>query len=332
MNLLTTQIYTYLTILLSGKFDLSTVSKYSKFLDFKVAYNKEYDTFEQAGKAFDNFILNLEKFEKHDSAALGYDIGITQFADMSSSDFENFKGRGCFAKSVMTKGCESFQPSSNVLPESVDWRGENAVTDVKNQGQCGSCWSFSATGAMEGAWAVKTGELVSLSEQQLVDCSGGYGNMACNGGLMDSAFEYVIDHGICTEDEIPYTASKGVCNECSTPEVKLSTCVDVTPRNQLHLKQAVAKGPVSVAIEADTSVFQHYTGGVISSSMCGTNLDHGVLVVGYGTESDGTDYWIVKNSWGETWGENGYVKIARSDSENDSGICGIAMQPSYPVC
>jgi len=182
---------------------------------------------------------------------------------------------------------------------------------------------------MEGDWAIKTGKFISLSEQQLIDCSTLYGNNGCSGGLMESAFEYAIDKGMCSESESPYKSIGGQCSECNK-EAHFSGCVNVTPKNQLHLKEAVANGPVSVAIEADTLVFQFYKSGVINDVKCGTNLDHGVLVVGYGTENH-NDYWIVKNSWGPGWGDKGYVKIARSNSTNDAGICGIALQPSYVV-
>ena len=184
---------------------------------------------------------------------------------------------------------------------------------------------------MEGAWAVHSGDLVSIAEQQLVDCSTDYGNNGCNGGLMDLAFDYAIDHGMCAEADVPYSAKDGgACPLCDTV-VTISKCVDVTPNNQLHLKEAVSIGPVSIAIEADARVFQLYRKGIISSTGCGTNLDHGVLIVGYGSE-DGSDYWIVKNSWGDGWGEDGYLRIARNDLTDDKGICGIAMQPSQPVC
>jgi C1A family cysteine protease len=340
MNLFLSQLYIIFAALSNGTidslFNIQFSQKVAKFIDFAQKYNKEYNSIEQAENSLKNFIENLDVFENHDVKKHGYSIGITKFADMSSEQFNEYKGTGCFYKNdvshYLTKGCSSFTSSKSDLPDSVDWRDKGVVTPVKDQGQCGSCWSFSATGAMEGAWAVKTGELTSLSEQQLVDCSGKYGNMGCNGGLMDSAFDYVIDNGICTEDDIPYKAVGSTCKSCSKSAIKLSSCIDVTPQNQIHLKEAVSNGPVSIAIEADTSIFQHYTGGVISSNLCGTNLDHGVLIVGYGTENDGTMYWLVKNSWGESWGENGYIKIARSESENDPGICGIALQPSYPVC
>ena len=308
------------------------MDRFVKFNDFMVEHNKVYDNFNDMVTSFGKFWDNMDLIDAHDSDATGWTMGVTKFADMTSEEFTKIYKKGGYADfGSMLGGCSKYEPMSSVLPESVDWRAEGAVTNVKDQGQCGSCWSFSATGAMEGAHFVATSNLVSLSEQQLVDCSGKYGNNGCNGGLMESAFSYAVDNGMCTEDEIPYTATDGnTCGKCSSPSAKFSGCVSVTPSNQLHLKEAVSRGPVSIAIEADTFTFQHYTGGVLTSNMCGTNLDHGVLVVGYGTE-DETPYWIVKNSWGTGWGENGYIRIARSESENDDGVCGIAMQPAYPI-
>lgn len=208
------------------------------------------------------------------------------------------------------------------------------MTPVKNQGQCGSCWSFSASGAMEGAWAIRTNDIVSISEQQLVDCSKKYGNLGCKGGLMDNAFQYAINTGMCSEESYPYTSgvtqSGGSCQSCK-PVVTINACADVPPNNQVALKEAVALvGPVSIALDAETKLFQSYKNGVITSDSCGTTLDHGVLIVGYG-EEDGVKYWLVKNSWGASWGDDGYIKIERSESTNDAGICGIAMQPSFPI-
>ena len=159
-----------------------------------------------------------------------------------------------------------------------------------------------------------------------------YGNFGCNGGLMDSAFEYAIDNGMCLYESAPYEMETGKCSDVSGCEkvAFFEYCVDVTPDNQMHLKEALTYAPVSIAIEADTRVFQFYSGGIITSDSCGTNLDHGVLVVGYG-EDEGTMYWTVKNSWGSSWGESGYVRIERSESTDDEGVCGIAMQPSYIV-
>ncbi|NDB53144.1 MAG: hypothetical protein EB025_03600 [Chitinophagaceae bacterium] len=235
---------------------------------------------------------------------------------------------------VGSTSCKSFSSTASGAPSSIDWRAKGAVTSVKDQGQCGSCWTFSATGAIEGAWAIAKGKLIDFSEEELVECAGlKYGSMGCNGGQMDGAFKYVIENGQCTLSSYPYTSGTGQSGSCKTsctPVATLSSCSDVTPNDQISLKGAVAKQPVSIAIEADTRYFQSYSSGILDSTSCGTNLDHGVLIVGYG-EQNGMKYWNVKNSWSSSWGDNGYVKILRSDSTNDKGICGIAMQPSFPT-
>jgi len=236
---------------------------------------------------------------------------------------------GCTFKRNIFSKCSKFDDLefNTVIPESIDWRDYGMVTNVKNQGNCGSCWSFSSTGAMESEYAIKTGKLINLSEQELIDCIRLEG---CNGGEMEDAFLYVMDNRLCSDAEIPYEAQDDTCGEC-LDGIKIDDCVEVPSGNETALKMAVSRGPVSVAIEADTLTFQTYKGGILDSSKCGTNLDHGVLVVGYG-EEDGVNYWIVKNSWGEDWGENGYVRIKRSTSgEIQDGTCGIALQASYPV-
>jgi C1A family cysteine protease len=304
----------------------ATDHHWSSFQDFAYRFNKRYTNIVEFHKHFEIFKENMDYVVRENSKDHSYTLGVTPFADLTQDEFSLHLG---FSKPPRFETCDKFSTTGMTVPASVDWRSDDAVTPVKDQGQCGSCWSFSATGAMEGAWSIAKGGLVSLSEQQLVDCSSKYGNHGCNGGLMDGAFEYAIDNGMCAEEEYPYTAAGGDCQSCDV-SVTMTGCVDVTPNNQIDLTEAVATGPVSVAIEADTLTFQMYTGGVLTSSACGTSLDHGVLVVGYGEESN-TPFWLVKNSWGPSWGEDGYVKIERSSSTNDKGICGIAMQPSYPV-
>jgi len=216
-------------------------------------------------------------------------------------------------------------------PTSVDWRKQGAVTPVKNQGQCGSCWSFSATGSTEGATFLKKGNLPSLSEQNLVDCSTAQGNQGCNGGLMDQAFQYIISNrGIDTEASYPYTATgPNACQyNAANSAATLTSFQDVASGNENALQAAVAQQPTSVAIDASQQSFQLYSGGVYNEPACSsTQLDHGVLAVGYGADASNTAYWIVKNSWGASWGLQGYILMSR----NLNNQCGIATAASYPI-
>jgi C1A family cysteine protease len=227
-------------------------------------------------------------------------------------------------------------PSNHLqLPDFVDWRVLGAVTEVKNQGACGACWAFSTTGALEGARFIRTGELVSLSEQNLLDCD--HEDLACNGGLMDNAFKFdEKSGGLCSEADYPYLARTD--NECNTncTDVEgsiVKTFIDVPVGDEKALLAAIAMQPVSVAIEGSSFAFQFYKTGVIADDSCGRNgdVDHGVLAVGYGTDLDTQEpYFLVKNSWGPTWGDEGFVKIGRK-TKNEFGICSILKMASFPV-
>lgn len=302
------------------------------FVQWAKEHNKVY-AHDEFFHRFGVFKSNLEIIRAHndeyEAGKHSFFLGMNEHGDLTGEEFKN-KLFGYTPRSrSYIRSLNEERLSNTTLPDSVDWVSKGAVTPVKNQQQCGSCWAFSTTGSTEGAHFLKTGKLVSLSEQQLVDCSGAEGNMGCQGGLMDNGFEYIIkNNGLCSESEYPYTASQGTCQTSCQVQATISSYKDVPHNDENALKAAAAQQPVSVAIEADKSSFQFYSGGVYDSSDCGTQLDHGVLVVGYGVDS-GKKFWKVKNSWGATWGEQGYIRLARDTSS--TGLCGIAMEPSYPV-
>jgi len=258
-------------------------------------------------------------------------LGMNAFGDLSHEEFKATYATGYRSIKNTVHRARNAPVKTNVKPHvhatTVDWTKKGAVTPVKNQLQCGSCWAFSATGSMEGAWQIAKGKLLSLSEQELVDCSNAQGNQGCNGGLMDNAFQYVIANGgITDEASYPYVAMNQDCASTGKNNVvMISSFKDVTQGDEKALQMAVDMGPTSVAIEADQQCFQFYSSGILTDSSCGTQLDHGVLAVGYGTQ-DGTDFWKVKNSWGTGWGMDGYILMGRGINE-----CGIATEPSYPV-
>jgi C1A family cysteine protease len=316
------------------------MARFDKWInEFKVRIEnqKKYYELYEKWESNDHFIEDVN-FRN-----LTYKLGHNQFSGMDSNDFRKYLGYSNLESSnLRRRKTSTLDQQINVydLPSSINWVEKGAVTPVKDQGQCGSCWSFSTTGALEGAYYNKYGNLQSFSEQQLVDCDNfknGGRDHGCNGGLMDNAFAWISKNGgLCIENDYPYisgnTETSGTCKQsCETvSDSKIVSFVDVTTSSDLDMMQAIASQPVSIAIEADQREFQLYKSGVFTAT-CGTNLDHGVLVVGYGSD-DGSDYYLVKNSWGESWGQDGYILLGRgSQYNNGDGQCGLLLQGSYPI-
>lgn len=300
------------------------------FDDWTIQHGKAYAPTE---RDYRNFVYNtnVAHILSHNAGNSSWTMAVNKFADLTGEEFSaKFTGGLLHKRPGAAKRLRV--QNTTALPTSVDWEAKGAVTAVKNQEQCGSCWAFSTTGSVEGAWFLSNGTLPSLSEQQLVDCSVPEGNQGCNGGLMDQAFQYIIDNkGITTEDAYTYTATgPNTCESAGKPvAATLSGFKDVAVGSETALLTAIAQQPVSVAVEADQSVFQFYSGGVMDSA-CGTALDHGVLAVGYGTDG-GKDYYKVKNSWGADWGMKGYILLGRGAAFNPNGQCGVQQMASYPV-
>ncbi|XP_010448692.1 PREDICTED: probable cysteine protease RDL6 [Camelina sativa] len=283
-------------------------------------------------RRFQNFKDNLRFIDQHNAKNLSYRLGLTQFADLTVQEYQDlFPGRPIQKQRPLRISRRYVPLAGDQLPESVDWRQQGAVSEIKDQGNCNSCWAFSAVAAVEGINKIVTGELISLSEQELVDCN--VDNHGCNGGgLMDKAFQFLINNnGLDSELDYPYQAVQGYCSRKQSTSNKIITInsyEDVPANDEISLQKAVAHQPVSVGVDKKSQEFMLYKSGIFTGP-CGTDLDHAVVIVGYGSEN-GQDYWIVRNSWGTVWGEAGYAKIARN-FVNPTGLCGIAMVASYPI-
>ncbi|NXC92296.1 CATS protein, partial [Cercotrichas coryphoeus] len=302
---------------------------------WKKTYGKEYRP--QVGMDEDSlrrltweknlWLVTLHNLE-HSLGLRSYTLGMNHLGDMTSEEVAaSLTGLQLRPRPRRNSGFASRRLGD--IPEALDWRDKGCVTSVKNQGACGSCWAFSAVGALEAQVKLKTGNLVSLSAQNLVDCSGMYGNKGCAGGFMTEAFQYIIDNGgIESEESYPYTAQNGTCRyNASARAASCSRFLELPEGDEAALREAVATvGPVAVAIDATRPSFFLYHSGVFDDPQCSQEVNHGVLVVGYGS-LENKEYWLVKNSWGVWFGDAGYIRMAR----NASNLCGIASYASYPL-
>ncbi|KAG0493379.1 hypothetical protein HPP92_004373 [Vanilla planifolia] len=329
----------FVVVLLAGAIaanaaDRSEEEVLQLYEDWLLKHQKSYNAMDEKERRFEVFRDNLQYIDEHNAGKHSFSLGLNRFADLTNEEYRaQFLGLRSSGRRRRLAGVGSDRYrflDGESLPESIDWREKGAVNAIKDQGSCGSCWAFSATAAIEGINQIVTGDLISLSEQELVDCDRSY-NEGCNGGLMDYAFEFVIANGgIDTEEDYPYTGVDGICDKIRelAHVVTITDYEDVPGYSEKSLQKAVAHQPVSVSIEGSGRAFQFYSSGIFTGS-CGTDLDHGVVAVGYGSES-GSDYWIVRNSWGTSWGEDGYIRLARNIGLS-FGKCGIAMEASYPT-
>lgn len=306
-----------------------SISTTERFSQWKRDMHKTYESVEAEKHAFSSWSSNDQYIQEMNAKDLSFKLGHNKLSDLNTEEFSKIlKTRARNNPNLRRNRNVDYTLAGRVrdAPDSIDWTKQGAVTPVKDQQQCGSCWAFSTTGSVEGAYYLATKHLVSLSEQELVSCD--TLDHGCEGGIMDDGFKFAEEYGICKEEDYPYVSGSGISFQCTkncTAVVKVTNFTDVPENDEDALMVAVAGQPVSVAVEADKRPFQLYKKGVMSSPFCGTKLDHGVLVVGYGEALLGEKYWKVKNSWGDSWGEAGYIRLERGKN-----MCGIAMQASYP--
>lgn len=300
---------------------------------FKLKYNKNYKNIVEERARMRIFLENFEKIIEHNklfkNGHVSYEKGLNEFSDTPDDEFhskvqqyDDYGGRDGKARANV-----SLRPNDANIPDSIDWRTSGAVTDVKHQGHCDACWTFASCGALEAAHFLKTGVLRSLSAQNLLDCVRTY-TMQCYTGTFRDAYRYIIQNGgIDTAASYPYHGHKGHCQYNSTNSGALVKAYVQLPKgDEMALTHAIATvGPVTVAI--DRNLIKHYERGVFYDPKCSQHMNHNVLAVGYSSDPDYGDYYIVKNSWGAQWGENGYIRMARNKNKN----CGIANDAGYPI-
>ncbi|KAK4755578.1 hypothetical protein SAY87_009335 [Trapa incisa] len=306
-----------------------------RYAQWMAAYGRVYTNDAQRETRFGIFKNNLEFIDSFNNGGnKTYRLEINEFADMTNEEFQaQWNAHKVSSDQWLLEKSATFRYDNvSGVPSSIDWRKKGAVTPVKDQGQCGCCWAFSAVAAVEGITKIRTGKLIPLSVQELVDCDTKGINRGCGGGLMDNAFEFIVkNRGLMTEADYPYQGVDGTCNAKRTVKhaARIAGFENVPANSEWSLQKAVAHQPVSVAMDASGYAMQFYKSGVFTGE-CGTHLNHGVVIVGYGADRDGNKYWTVKNSWGKKWGEDGYIRIAKNVGDKE-GHCGIAIKASYPT-
>jgi len=307
------------------KYDTTT------FEEWEIEHGKQYESPEKRAAHKKSFLENVEKMREHNSDENNtHLVDLNHYGDLTVEEYASNHQLYTGSSEPFNRRYPAFKGLITDLPVSVDWRDCGAVTPIKNQGQCGSCYSFAATGAMEGQYFLRHGELKSFSEQQIVDCSDAFHNGGCNGGNPGYAFRYYQEHGAETEEDYPYHARDTACVYNKNKEVegtKTNGTIFINRASELDLQDAIANiGPITVAIDANSWSFQFYRSGVYYNPHCSQwQLDHSVLAIGYGV-MDGKEYYLVKNSWGTGWGDKGFILMSR----NKGNMCGIATDANYP--
>ena len=299
------------------------------FKEWRLAYGKSYGTSQDLEFRTKVFYQNFLKVKEMSKQAKSYTVGLNKFSDMTEEEFvAKYTGYNPSTSRLLEKNKRVGADELGKPAKKVDWRRRGAVNPIKNQGRCGSCWAFATVHSIEAAHAIKSGELLDLSEQQLVDCAGGiWFNHGCNGGLPSFAFRYIRHAGGLTkQSEYPYNAKDGSCQHPKDLYAKLDTWVNVKSDVE-SVEAAVTQQPLAIAIHANP--IMHYTSGIFEDQHCGTQLNHAVGLDGYGSQG-GQDYWIVRNSWGTDWGEDGYIRMAKGTGAR-GGTCGLLMETSFPV-
>jgi len=283
------------------------------FSSFVARFEKHYEGVELF-RRFETFKTNYDTVAEHNEGNHTWTMGLNEFSDMTGEQFYSTL-TGPWSESERPQGAVEEVAALGFPNDKFDWRDQGAVTSVKNQGTCGSCWTFSGAGTMEGLLFIKTKALVDLSEQQLLDCAGSYGNRGCGGGLPWSCFDFARDKGICTYQDYPYMGRQGTCKTTCKSRMKTAGYSQIA--SEAQFQAVLRQNPISLGL--DVTNWQHYSGGVFNGP-CGQEPQHAVIGVGWQDNA-----WIIKNSWGTSWGESGFIRLA-----SGRNLCNVGKWGTNP--